>query len=76
MRARPNDCPSQFSLEDNRHTEPIRFKHGICGACIAPVLEGIPDRRDFVLSDAERKAGRSMVICCSRSRSPELVLDL
>lgn len=49
---------------------------GTCGICEARVVEGVPDHRDRVLTMAERAAGRTMMICCSRSRTPVLVLDL
>ena len=49
---------------------------GICGACVTNVLGGVPDHRDLVLSDAEKDAGETMMICCSRARSAELTLDL
>lgn len=49
---------------------------GICGACVTNVLDGVPDHRDMVLSDSDRNAGKAMMICCSRSKSPELTLDL
>jgi hypothetical protein len=40
------------------------------------VLEGIPDHRDTILSDEERAANKSIMVCVSRSKSPRLVLDL
>lgn len=49
---------------------------GVCGTCEARVLEGTPDHRDSVLSDAERSAGEVMLCCVSRSRTERLVLDL
>jgi ferredoxin-NADP reductase len=49
---------------------------GVCGTCEARVLEGTPDHRDSVLTDAERAAGEVMLICVSRSRTERLVLDL
>lgn len=51
-------------------------RRGDCGVCQCGVLEGIPDHRDVVLSDAERASNRVMQICVSRARSPRLVLDL
>ncbi|WP_029009657.1 PDR/VanB family oxidoreductase [Azospirillum halopraeferens] len=51
-------------------------EQGICGTCETAVLEGEPDHRDSVLSDAERAAGRTMMICVSRARSARLVLDV
>ena len=49
---------------------------GVCGTCEARVLEGTPDHRDSVLTDAERAAGELMMVCVSRSRTERLVLDL
>ena len=40
------------------------------------VLEGTPDHRDSVLSEAERTAGRTMMICCSGCKSDLLILDI
>ncbi|MFD8422716.1 PDR/VanB family oxidoreductase [Streptomyces sp. NPDC059466] len=49
---------------------------GTCGTCETDVLEGTPDHRDSVLTDAERAAGGTMLICVSRCRGKRLVLDL
>lgn len=49
---------------------------GVCGACETNVLCGIPDHRDTVLSFDEQSAGKKILICCSRSKSERLVLDL
>jgi len=49
---------------------------GICGSCEIAVIEGEPDHRDMVLSAAQQKANKSMMICCSRAKSPFLVLDV
>ncbi len=51
-------------------------EQGVCGACEVRVLAGEPDHRDTLLSPDERAAGDCMMICCSRSKSNELVLDL
>jgi len=50
--------------------------NGICGSCMTRVLSGIPDHRDDFLSEDEKRAGTSMLICCSGSKTPELVLDI
>ena len=47
---------------------------GLCRTCITRVLEGEPDHRDYVLDEEEQRA--FMLICCSRAKSPLLVLDL
>ncbi|MGW0823206.1 PDR/VanB family oxidoreductase [Streptomyces sp. NPDC002845] len=49
---------------------------GTCGTCETDVLDGVPDHRDSVLTDEEREAGETMLICVSRCRGPRLVLDL
>ncbi|CAL9640042.1 Phenoxybenzoate dioxygenase subunit beta [Streptomyces sp. enrichment culture] len=49
---------------------------GTCGTCETEVLEGVPDHRDSVLTEAERAAGETMLICVSRCRGRRLVLDL
>lgn len=49
---------------------------GICGTCETRVLEGVPDHRDTILTEEERSSNATMLVCCSRSKSPELVLDL
>lgn len=49
---------------------------GVCGTCMTRVLEGEPDHRDSYLTDEEKAAGEYFLPCCSRSRSPVLVLDL
>lgn len=51
-------------------------QRGDCGICQCDVIEGIPDHRDVILSDAEKASNTVMQICVSRSKSPKLVLDL
>jgi vanillate O-demethylase ferredoxin subunit len=40
------------------------------------VIEGIPDHRDLFLSPEEQAANKTIMICCSGSKSGTLVLDL
>ncbi|MFJ8075781.1 PDR/VanB family oxidoreductase [Streptomyces sp. NPDC096176] len=49
-------------------------EQGFCGTCQQRVLAGDIERRDEVLTDAER--ADSMLICVSRSRGERLILDL
>jgi ferredoxin-NADP reductase len=51
-------------------------RRGDCGICQTTVLEGVPDHRDYILSESERAAGKLMQICVSRAKTPRLVLDL
>jgi vanillate O-demethylase ferredoxin subunit len=55
---------------------PYSCEAGVCGTCLTRVLEGTPDHRDSYLTEAERAANDQFTPCCSRSRSPRLVLDL
>jgi vanillate O-demethylase ferredoxin subunit len=47
---------------------------GLCGTCRTAYLEGEPDHRDMILDDEERRD--DVLICCARSKTPLLVLDL
>lgn len=49
---------------------------GICGTCEVKVLSGIPDHRDHFLTDADKAANKSIMVCCSGSKSASLVLDI
>jgi ferredoxin-NADP reductase len=51
-------------------------QEGTCGTCETPVLRGLVDHRDSLLSEQERAAGDTMLICVSRAACPKLVLDL
>ncbi|MFI1708852.1 PDR/VanB family oxidoreductase [Streptomyces griseoruber] len=51
-------------------------REGTCGTCETDVLDGRPEHRDSLLTEEERAAGDTMLICVSRSRGPRLVLDL
>ena len=48
---------------------------GTCGTCETAVLEGVPDHRDSVLTEEERR-NDCMMICVSRSCTERLVLNL
>lgn len=51
-------------------------EQGICGTCKVRVLQGVPDHRDLILSEADKASGETMLICCSSSKTPTLVLDI
>lgn len=55
---------------------PLSCEQGICGTCLVGVMDGVPEHRDFYLSDADKAANRQITLCCSRAQSPRLVLDL
>lgn len=54
----------------------VKCEEGVCGTCVTDVLEGEPDHRDKFLTDDEREEGTMMCVCCSRAKSPKLVLDV
>ncbi len=51
-------------------------RSGVCGTCEVPVLEGIVDHRDQVLSADEKAEGKTTMTCLSWGISPRLVLDV
>ena len=51
-------------------------KRGDCGICQTSVIEGIPDHRDYILSESEKASNKVMQICISRAKTKRLVLDL
>jgi ferredoxin-NADP reductase len=55
---------------------PHSCEEGVCGACETRVISGIPDHRDSILTESERKENATMMICCSGSKTPRLVLDI
>jgi len=54
----------------------VSCEQGICGTCETRVIAGTPDHRDMILSDDEKASNETMMVCCSGSLSPTLVLDL
>lgn len=63
-------------LRDEGIEVPYSCQQGICGSCETKVIEGVPDHRDFVLSQQDQEANKTMMICCSGCKGDRLVLDL
>jgi vanillate O-demethylase ferredoxin subunit len=55
---------------------PMSCEQGICGTCLTRVLEGVPEHRDLFLTEDEQAANDQFTPCCSRSKTPLLVLDI
>jgi vanillate O-demethylase ferredoxin subunit len=55
---------------------PVSCEQGVCGTCITRVISGEPDHRDMYLTSREKCLNDQFMPCCSRSKSPVLVLDL
>lgn len=54
----------------------LSCEQGVCGTCLTAVLAGEPDHRDLYLTDEEHARNDQFLPCCSRARTPRLVLDL
>ena len=55
------------------HDAPSSCESGTCGTCRTRLLEGQADHRDLVL--AEEEHADNIMLCVSRARSPEIVID-
>ncbi|WP_250516308.1 PDR/VanB family oxidoreductase [Caballeronia sp. INDeC2] len=62
------------ALRANGIETPSSCEAGTCGSCRTRLLAGEADHRDFVLDDDEQET--EIMICVSRARSSELVLDI
>lgn len=49
---------------------------GVCGSCATGVLDGVPEHRDLVLTDTQKAENRLITVCCSRSKTRSMTLDL
>lgn len=54
----------------------VSCQSGVCGTCLTPVVEGMPDHRDLVQTDTEKASNAKITVCCSRSKTRKLVLDV
>lgn len=72
------DVPEDMSIVDVLRENDIYVdtscEAGMCGTCKTRYLEGEPEHLDMILSDDEQK--EFVLICCARSLTPMLVLDL
>ena len=74
------DIPAEKTIAESLAEHGVEIfvscEQGICGVCLTGVLEGTPEHRDIFLSDDEHAANNEMTLCCSRSMSELLVLDM
>ena len=61
-------------LRDNGYVVDTSCEEGICGTCLTRYLDGEPEHHDQILDESDRET--YLTICCARSKTPELVLDL
>ncbi|RDK08112.1 PDR/VanB family oxidoreductase [Cupriavidus lacunae] len=55
---------------------PTSCRQGVCGTCLTGVIDGLVDHRDLYLLPDEQAANDKFLPCCSRAKSPRLVIDL
>lgn len=72
----PRDKTVVEALADAGVVVQMSCEQGVCGTCLTRVIEGIPDHKDMYLTPEEQAANDQFLPCCSRSKSPRLVLDL
>lgn len=63
-------------LAENSIAVQVSCQSGVCGTCLTRVLEGMPDHRDMVQTDLEKASNAQITVCCSRSKTKKLVLDV
>ncbi|SEI20825.1 PDR/VanB family oxidoreductase [Paraburkholderia hospita] len=63
-------------LERHGLTPPFSCREGLCRSCETAIVSGKVDHRDYVLSAAEQREGKSLMICVSRATTEDLVIDL
>lgn len=70
------DCSAAQALLDAGVDVALSCEQGVCGTCLTTVLAGEPDHRDLYLTEDEHAKNDVFLPCCSRARTPRLVLDL
>jgi phthalate 4,5-dioxygenase reductase subunit len=61
------------ALRDHGLDVPSSCESGTCGTCRTRLVSGEADHRDLVLADDERAS--NIMVCVSRARSDEIVID-
>jgi len=55
---------------------PMSCEQGVCGTCLTRIRSGTPEHHDQYLTPEEQAANDQFLPCCSRAKTPRLVLDL
>ncbi|MES2262710.1 MAG: PDR/VanB family oxidoreductase [Pseudomonadota bacterium] len=72
----PADKSVTAVLAEHGIEVPVSCEQGVCGTCVTRVLSGTPEHRDLYFTADEQAGNDQFTPCCSRSKSPCLVLDL
>ena len=70
------DASILFALLDAGFDLPFSCGAGLCGSCEVDVISGVPEHKDFVLTEEERASNKTMMICCSGVLTEEIELDI
>ena len=70
----PDDRSIVEVLRKNGMEVETSCESGLCATCQTRYLEGEPEHLDMILTDEEQ--AEFVLICCARSKTPMLVLDL
>lgn len=62
------------ALRSAGHAVPFSCESGTCGSCKSRLVSGDVDHRDLVLTEQEKP--RHIMVCVSRARSGDLVIDI
>ena len=71
----PGETISQKLSDAGIHVQ-VSCQSGVCGTCLTDVVDGMPDHRDLVQTDVEKASNAQITVCCSRSKTKKLVLDV
>ena len=72
----PADKSILDSLFDAGLDVPCSCEQGICGTCETKIVSGEAEHRDSILSEDERAANKTLMICVSRAKGQHLVLEI
>lgn len=72
----PASCTMLSVLIEHGYDVPYSCEQGYCGTCVSEVLAGVPEHRDTFLTDEQKAKNDVVMLCCSRSRSEVLEIDL
>ena len=64
------------ALERSGVEVPYSCRGGACGFCKTNVVAGVPEHRDFYLTDEEKTSNKYIMPCISRAVDQDLTLDL
>lgn len=72
----PVGVTAAAALEEAGYFVPTSCEQGVCGSCLTPVLEGVPDHRDIFQTEEERSRNHHFTPCCSRAVTDRLVIEI